>query len=108
MRTIVAVPAMAAALGFAPAPGEAQDMQNAPAVLTAPGARYVFGQISGYRRDHYMLDTQTGRLWVIVTDREKIDWLEEVPYKPGQWPAAMVSEEKALLGANDAPKKDPR
>jgi hypothetical protein len=25
--------------------------------------RYVFGQISEYRRDQYLLDTKTGRLW---------------------------------------------
>jgi hypothetical protein len=33
-------------------------------VLSATGGRYVFGQISESRRDQYMLDTQTGRLWV--------------------------------------------
>jgi hypothetical protein len=33
-------------------------------VLSATGGRYVFGQISDSRRDQYMLDTQTGRLWV--------------------------------------------
>ena len=32
--------------------------------LSAPGGRYVFGQISESRRDQYLLDTQTGRLWV--------------------------------------------
>jgi len=32
--------------------------------LSAAGGRYVFGQISESRRDQYMLDTQTGRLWV--------------------------------------------
>ena len=31
--------------------------------LSASGGRYVFGQISEYRRDQLMLDTQTGRLW---------------------------------------------
>ena len=34
-------------------------------VLSAPNGRYQFGQISDYRKDQYMLDTQTGRLWVI-------------------------------------------
>jgi hypothetical protein len=32
--------------------------------LSATGGRYVFGQISESRRDQYLLDTQTGRLWV--------------------------------------------
>lgn len=34
------------------------------AALSATGGRYVFGQISESRRDQYLLDTQTGRLWV--------------------------------------------
>lgn len=76
-------------------PASAQEMQNSPGVLTAAGARYVFGQISGFRRDHFMLDTQTGRLWVVVTDKDKNDWLEEVPYRPGDEPVKIVSEEKA-------------
>lgn len=33
--------------------------------LSAPGGRYVFGQLSDYRRDQYLLDTQTGRVWQI-------------------------------------------
>ena len=32
-------------------------------VLSAAGGRFVFGQISEYRRDQYLLDTLTGRLW---------------------------------------------
>jgi len=40
-------------------------------VLSSSNARYVFGQISEYRRDQYMLDTQTGRLWQIVTRKGK-------------------------------------
>lgn len=39
--------------------------------LSAQNGRYVFGQISEYRRDQYMLDTQTGRLWQIVTRTPK-------------------------------------
>jgi len=34
--------------------------------LSNPSGRYVFGQISEYRKDQYMLDTQTGRLWSIT------------------------------------------
>lgn len=33
------------------------------AALGAPGGRFVFGQVSDFRRDQYLLDTQTGRLW---------------------------------------------
>ena len=33
--------------------------------LSAINGRFVFGQISDFRSDQYMLDTQTGRLWQI-------------------------------------------
>ena len=32
-------------------------------ILASSTGRFVFGQISEFRRDQYMLDTQTGRLW---------------------------------------------
>jgi len=35
-------------------------------MLSSSGGRFVFGQISDFRRDQYMLDTQTGRLWQIA------------------------------------------
>jgi hypothetical protein len=35
-------------------------------VLNAAGGRYVFGQISELRRDQYLLDTLTGRLWLQI------------------------------------------
>lgn len=37
--------------------------QNKALTSIDPGQRYVFGQISEYRRDQYLLDTKTGRLW---------------------------------------------
>lgn len=43
-----------------------QEINQQSNVLSAAGGRYVFGQISPYSRDQYMLDTQTGRLWQIV------------------------------------------
>lgn len=43
------------------------------AVLSAPGGRYVFGQISNLRRDQYLLDTQTGRMWRTVCGGEQKD-----------------------------------
>lgn len=36
-------------------------------VLTNGRGRYVFGQISGFARHQFMLDTQTGRLWQVVS-----------------------------------------
>ena len=37
--------------------------QNKVLSSTDGNQRYVFGQISEFRRDQYMLDTKTGRLW---------------------------------------------
>lgn len=42
-------------------------------VLSSASGRFVFGQISEYRRDQYLLDTQTGRLWQIVQVNYKKD-----------------------------------
>jgi len=60
-------------------------------VLASENGRFVFGQISEYRRDQYMLDTQTGRVWKIVLRKAKnsdgtdapgdgFEVLEVVPY----------------------------
>ena len=40
-------------------------------MLSSPGGRFVFGQISDFRRDQYMLDTQTGRLWQSAMSKPK-------------------------------------
>lgn len=40
-------------------------------LLTTENGRFVFGQISEFRRDQYMLDTQSGRLWKIVLRKTK-------------------------------------
>ena len=34
--------------------------------LSSENGRFVFGQISEMRRDQYMLDTRTGRLWKLA------------------------------------------
>lgn len=44
----------------AEAPKQKQQM------LSSQNGRYVFGQISEYRRDQFLIDTQTGRVWKIV------------------------------------------
>lgn len=69
-------------------PALAQKQESAPKVLSAPGGRYVFGQISEFRRDQFMLDTQTGRLWKIVLQKSKrqdgtemeFEMLDHIPY----------------------------
>jgi hypothetical protein len=51
-----------------------------PTVLKSEVGRFVFGQISAMRADQFMLDTQTGRLWQIVVDKEGRQKLQAVPY----------------------------
>jgi hypothetical protein len=57
--------------------------QDAPgSVLSSPGQRFVFGQVSPYAKHQYMIDTKTGRLWQLV--RSSLDTtclvLDEIPY----------------------------
>lgn len=64
-------------------------------MLSSPGGRFVFGQISEFRRDQFMLDTQTGRLWVKTVRTppknedgtqpagDGIEFLSPVPYEDG-------------------------
>lgn len=47
-------------------------------VLSAPGGRYVFGQVSMARADQYLLDTQSGRMWQIAKSKEGSMVLEPV------------------------------
>jgi hypothetical protein len=90
MRNFRAAALLAALLPLAAwaqsTPSPAQPPRGQP--LSAPGGRYVFGQISDFRSDQYLLDTQTGRVWQIVlhktkgadgTERETrvLDW---IPY----------------------------
>jgi hypothetical protein len=49
-------------------------------VLGTPTGRYVFGQVSEYRRDQYLLDTQTGRLWQVVSGQSEQVKLQPVPF----------------------------
>ncbi|MEZ4395947.1 MAG: hypothetical protein R3C71_03475 [Candidatus Krumholzibacteriia bacterium] len=49
-------------------------------ILQSPGGRYVFGQVSEYRKDQYLLDTQTGRLWQIVVDKNDVLSLQPVKF----------------------------
>lgn len=37
-----------------------------PGTTLGGSGRYTFGQISSFRSDQYMLDTQTGRVWKMV------------------------------------------
>lgn len=37
--------------------------------LSSPNGRYVFGRLGDIRQDTFMLDTQTGRLWLLTTSK---------------------------------------
>ena len=63
-----------------------------PAVLAAPGGRFVFGQISSFRSDQYMLDTQTGRLWQVVVDTNQVQTLQPVLYRAIDGTRTLVPE----------------
>lgn len=72
------LPAFLLLLSLAPLQTIAQE--RPVAVLSAPGGRYVFGQISSMRADQYMLDTQTGRLWQITQDTNSAITLQPIHY----------------------------
>lgn len=76
-------------------------------ILSAQGGRFVFGQISEMRRDQYMLDTQTGRLWRITETKASNVVLEPVVYSLLNGKVDLVpndsSEEK-----EDAAKPQPK
>jgi hypothetical protein len=86
----------------------AQDLQTAPATLSAAGGRYVFGQVSAYRRDKYLLDTKTGRLWTIVSNTNGAELLEPVMYEVGPNAASLspMSDDEELRLAADIKRKE--
>lgn len=70
MKKLIFLATLLAQMTFANA-----DPSSPPgSVLSSSGGRFVFGQVSEYRRDQYMIDTQTGRLWQMVcAERSKDD-----------------------------------
>jgi hypothetical protein len=55
-------------------------MDFAGGVLSSPGNRFVFGQISEQLQGQYMLDTETGRLWIMGYPESGSRALYSVPY----------------------------
>ena len=58
----------------------AQEKTQNNEILSSENGRFIFGQIPEYRRDQYMLDTKTGRLWHIVVNKEEVKSLEPILY----------------------------
>lgn len=59
----IAGAAVAAWVFACPAQAQADD---AGGTLSAPGGRFVLGQISKFRRDQFLLDTKTGHVWNLI------------------------------------------
>jgi hypothetical protein len=60
------------------AAGFAQESRSI-GVLQNSGGRFVFGQVSLMRSDQYLLDTQTGRMWVMSVDKNNDSILVPIP-----------------------------
>lgn len=50
------------------------------AVLSSPSGKFVLGQISDFRKDQFLLNTQTGEIWQLVIDRNDSLKLSRVLY----------------------------
>lgn len=60
--------------------------------LASENGRFVLGQISEFRRDQFLLDTKTGRVWRVVVDKSaedgtEVSVLQPVPFVgvDGKW-----------------------
>jgi len=49
----------------------AQTASHSFPALGVQGGRFVLGQLSDFQRDKFLLDTQTGRVWVMVCTDDK-------------------------------------
>lgn len=91
-------------------PAFAQQVDTSPcSVLASAGQRYVFGQVSAFRRDQYLLDTKTGRLWQVVQAEDGSARLQSVPYTilNGKMTLAAPSEEHELGTVSRVPASSP-
>ena len=52
-------------------------------ILSTPGGRFIFGQVSASGKDQFMLDTVTGRLWKISERGDIGLFLTNIPYRTG-------------------------
>ena len=70
MKKVISI-CVAASAGFVFAADPIKVLPPQQKTLQSENGRFVFGQISDWRSDQYMLDTQTGRLWLIGTTQTK-------------------------------------
>ena len=64
-------------------------------VLTSQSGRFVFGQVSESKNE-FLLDTQTGKLWQLVLDRDSI--LVLIPITRLEDMAQVAEYDKLLRG----------
>ena len=57
------------------------DTESQKSLLSTPGGRFVFGQVSASEKDQFMLDTYTGRLWKISKRGDIGLFLTTIPYR---------------------------
>lgn len=73
-------------------------------MIGSENGRFVFGQISDFRADRFMLDTQTGRLYQLVVSVRRdekgevipngeIEYLSPVPYRSAQGTLVMEPDQ---------------
>lgn len=87
-RASVILLALLSSLAIAQEPVRMPQQRTLSSLNATPiGGRFVFGQISDFRSDQYMLDTQTGRLWKVVVLKSEqgaeFESLRPVVYQSG-------------------------
>ena len=76
-------------------------VQSFPA-LGSTGGRYVFGQLSEFQKDKFLLDTQTGRVWIMICtdDKGAQCWrgFQSVPFMDGNGNRLSTAPTPAING----------
>jgi hypothetical protein len=73
----------AALLILVTVPAAAQADMSTATAAAAPigtGGRFVMGQLTNMRRDQYLLDTKTGRIWAVAMDPQGATEMMPIPY----------------------------
>jgi hypothetical protein len=67
-------------------------------ILSSENGRYVFGQISDHRADQYMLDSKTGKLWIVSIDSNTGSrYLVQVEYSSLDKNNKIINSTKPIL-----------
>ena len=74
-------------------------------VLSTPGGRFIFGQVSESGKDQFMLDTHMGRLWKISERGDIGLFLTSIPYRTAEGKYVPVPESLQVPGTEESMKK---